>query len=1087
MLSVRWSPDGLYLAAVPLYERRVLVWHTFTHDWSAPELVARLAHSRIVHAIDWRTACQGHASRPVLVVTTANRAACVYAPVADEPYVLRQWAAVDAAVDMGTESPSEPVALMYCDAYRLSVALQHDMDQLIHAEQREHAGVQHRPDAELQRSRLHQLQQLLAHAPDLFLAVLADGSIAVYALMNLESSTPMLLNTYVILRLPRGIVVEPSSAPTLLQFVPLAYQGAPTGGGIVPTAIIHAQSANGMRGTAAISLAFLLDGDQRGIFVQDMLVANEREPELVPATSAPMRFLRAEHKTDIVGLYPTRCGRSLVSLSLDGVLIGWHLNDQAHASLLSEHRVRFRGASAACVLDSDSHVAVVVDGRIAHVTMDPTGIDQGARSLVTADIAVETHDLPEEVAKQHALAFGSVQLDDGACLLVLCTPDRHVCSWRVESDERSYRVGKVSMAELGGETSLGALRAAVLVEITTAGAPQPSLCTMDEHGTLNVWTPAWHSRLHTTTPWKDVRAMVASGTGHVAVVAWSDGWHVSIWDLRLSAFAGACVYTAQVRGDEAHRPCLAWSLPERGGALLAIGTEATVQICAPTTPAHGVGAVPPTWAPLAQVDISAGGSGTVSHLAWLAGQRLLVSSTCQLFLYAASTDEHDQAHWLPVLAAQQARLLPLYHPRHVQYCLQMRLMDVVHGVLHDLRRAMASSLYDPETPAETSVDWRLFRQRAAPGEQGREPMPAAQVQELLTTLAERRAPGLSADDTQRLRAVLQSLQATTAEPVDEAGRLFLTHLYAACDGVSHDMRAAPPMPSGAMLFWGQQSTSQEILMGRVHAVCGSQAAWPALCASGVFAWCRDRASLVPLMEQAARAAYTAGDDVDPVPCTLFYLAMRRETTVRSLWRRAHGHPDQAKMNRFLANDFNVERWRVAAQKNAFALISQRRFDFAAAFFLLGGALQDAVNVCVRSMHNLPLAIAIARVYEDEDCGPVFRRVLERHVVPLAIERGDRWLGCWALSVLGEYAAAVRMIEVRISKLIQQPLELFARDERNAAWSASEAETVGADAQDPALILAVDHGKTHGWGSVQDERALLVLSARRWQDMGTCSD
>lgn len=47
---------------------------------------------------------------------------------------------------------------------------------------------------------------------------------------------------------------------------------------------------------------------------------------------------------------------------------------------------------------------------------------------------------------------------------------------------------------------------------------------------------------------------------------------------------------------------------------------------------------------------------------------------------------------------------------------------------------------------------------------------------------------------------------------------------------------------------------------------------------------------------------------------------------------------------FFSNDFTEDRWRKAALKNAFVLLGKQRFEHAAAFFLLGGALKDALEV-----------------------------------------------------------------------------------------------------------------------------------------------
>ena len=50
------------------------------------------------------------------------------------------------------------------------------------------------------------------------------------------------------------------------------------------------------------------------------------------------------------------------------------------------------------------------------------------------------------------------------------------------------------------------------------------------------------------------------------------------------------------------------------------------------------------------------------------------------------------------------------------------------------------------------------------------------------------------------------------------------------------------------------------------------------------------------------------------------------------------------MTEFFANDFNEEKWKKAALKNAFVLMGKQRFEHAVAFFLLGGALNDALQV-----------------------------------------------------------------------------------------------------------------------------------------------
>ena len=93
------------------------------------------------------------------------------------------------------------------------------------------------------------------------------------------------------------------------------------------------------------------------------------------------------------------------------------------------------------------------------------------------------------------------------------------------------------------------------------------------------------------------------------------------------------------------------------------------------------------------------------------------------------------------------------------------------------------------------------------------------------------------------------------------------------------------------------------------------------------------------------------------------------------------------------------------------LISCPLPELAAAFFLLGGSLKDAVNVCVKQLGDFQLAVALARVVEGEN-GPIFTYLLKEVVVPIAFAEGNRWLGSWAFWKLNRRDLAVRILVVR---------------------------------------------------------------------------
>lgn len=139
--------------------------------------------------------------------------------------------------------------------------------------------------------------------------------------------------------------------------------------------------------------------------------------------------------------------------------------------------------------------------------------------------------------------------------------------------------------------------------------------------------------------------------------------------------------------------------------------------------------------------------------------------------------------------------------------------------------------------------------------------------------------------------------------------------------------------------------------------------------------------------------------------------------------------EQVATQRLLANNFDDPKWKTTALKNAYALLSKRRFgthsllflptidrfltactEYSAAFFLLADRLQDAVNVCLNQLKDLQLAIAIARVYEGDN-GPVLRKLLEEEVLTIAAQEGNRWLASWAFWMLHRRDMAVRALIV----------------------------------------------------------------------------
>lgn len=1022
-------------------DTRVLVWHVPLGTTPIVQLVAKLRQTRPVQAIHWRHPREGHKPVPLLVVTTWHHVAHVYTIVPDEPLVLRLWASIDAASEVRDVSSSDApdmsrvVALLYCDTGRLSLALQHDLALLEMQEQRVLTGVTtDLPEAAERRAmRRRQLEQYLAQGADLFLALMGDGSMVVYVLMNIDTASPALSQTYLSLKVPPCVSTELTQPPLMLEFMPLAPLGhAPSS--VLPTALIHGQTASGLRGMMAVSLALLLDGDPGGLFVQDTMMGPEMADTPRPTHSQP--FLRAEHRSDIVSLQVAHHSRALLSFSRDGVLIWWELCSSGQVALHSKHQMRLRDAFATCALGTSANVAVLCPGALIVALLGTDAwAEPGSASMDLHGVSAQRFELPS-IEPDEVVAFECVPVHD-ACRLYLALRDGRLHTWSVH-----HLDGWHVQAE-GWHTLSASIDGAALVPHWHPGH-QAALVIMTQHGELQVWSHEGTSPtcvMAWPTQSTHVQWIRASAHGHIAVVhGHGTSWSVSIYDSRLADVCDPLVHRLDVSAQ--HRPHLAWTAMDQVGSVLAVSVDNRVDLLAQADR---------TWALLGQVLLEELGASVISRVEWMDGHRLLVSSTCQLFLYDAKLRANDA--WVDLLAVmiERSQMSPYFDPTHLTLCLQMGLHDNVAASCTQIAAARERRHWAPIT-----WSWTRAPLTDAPPVQAAWTDVQAQLAHGETWTG---PPGV---ETQPVAHAMRAVKEVYTTPIDEAGRQFLASWYAS-NGQE------------ARWVWAHLSRDQATLHSKVAAAWEKRLTWECVRATGIFAWMRDRATLVPLMEQVARAAFTNGDDIDPVLSTFLYLALNKLTMVRSVWRRAVGHSDQAKMQAFLAHDFTSERWRVAAQKNAFALLSQRRFLFAAAFFLLGGALQDAVNVCVRQLQDTNLAMAVARVYEQEDHGPVFLRLVEQHVVKEAVATGDRWLGAWALLVLNKPRDFVHMLT--------RPL-------RTLGACSEVPPTPGWDCPDPCLLLVLEQCKaTMLWlddvWSREDETRYVLNTVYRLERLGTC--
>ncbi|XP_063539585.1 dmX-like protein 2 [Cydia strobilella] len=209
------------------------------------------------------------------------------------------------------------------------------------------------------------------------------------------------------------------------------------------------------------------------------------------------------------------------------------------------------------------------------------------------------------------------------------------------------------------------------------------------------------------------------------------------------------------------------------------------------------------------------------------------------------------------------------------------------------------------------------------------------------------------------------------------------------------------------LVWAFHSETHEQLLALIPGYSKGQPKWTTMRELGVGWWIRGDLLRV-CVERLARASYMAKQD--PMDAALYYLAMKKRMLLWGLFRSSRDE----KMTAFFANDFSEDRWRKAALKNAFVLLGRQRFEHAAAFFLLGGALKDALEVLITRLGDLQLAMVVARLYEtDNPASPSLKRLLMDEILGGETEDGEidlerahpdpfvRSIALWELKRYGE--------------------------------------------------------------------------------------
>jgi hypothetical protein len=213
--------------------------------------------------------------------------------------------------------------------------------------------------------------------------------------------------------------------------------------------------------------------------------------------------------------------------------------------------------------------------------------------------------------------------------------------------------------------------------------------------------------------------------------------------------------------------------------------------------------------------------------------------------------------------------------------------------------------------------------------------------------------------------------------------------------------------------------------------------WDVARSLGICFWLRDIDALRTCTETIARNHFLGGnammDARDPVSCSFFYLALNKKKLLQNVWKVCREHPEHELMTRFLSNDFSEAHWQQAALKNAYVLLSKRRFLYAASFFILACRVNDAIQVCLRQLNDFSLAFLLARLYDQGDPsangrdrypialpGPLGCQLIDNVLLPQCLHMQDHWMAHVGFWLKGNVKSAFRVLVEPLEAHIMLP-------------------------------------------------------------------
>ncbi|KAG8835972.1 regulator of (H+)-ATPase in vacuolar membrane [Serendipita sp. 399] len=957
---------------------------SYVNIWLAASgrLVQRISHPRPLINISWRSP-PSNKEEYILYTTTSDSALRIFLPVLDTPRHLQLHATIDPYSFLPSSlatNKGSPVMALHRDSLRAVIgnALREPRDK------RTSFG-------ESQRRRLTEVYE---EGWDLFARILDDGSIVVQAVANIDRRPPTLLKQFTLLHslfdpplesLPTALLLLPSAAQlNLITNPPIVSHS------LLPLPFFDAKK-DGLRTIAA--------APESGKYGHLPITHISRSPE--------------GHAVAVM-----RRGASEI----------WKVKKSGDLRLISQ----FETVNGANILVFHSGESVAVydpDERALSVQMSSTSPPKlSLPALIDLFLIPPNHD-------HITCLVGITESFQVLQIHAIHPPDPALV---IHSNSSLPNFSKPNMI----------VPVDPMIWNKTASE---LLLSVSEEGDLEFWAPegrtSWKRTGHVATGKKNIiKARCSSAKKTVLVVRRPEGDEVSIWDSKESQFSSGLEHL-QIYPTNTPVIDLDWTATPDGQSVLAVGFPSHVLLLYQQRMTYfdqGSG-----WGVFGRIEIGRITKHPIADSIWISRAQMLTGAGHQMIQARPgfSLQDGTTSRDLFETVARKNGPLPHYHPQMLLQCLLWEKIKIIKQIIGRLARDLKyltpdeRAVYEMEPFPVDAFLWRdtqeslktslpnknsLFDDAVQPDlDDDIDGFSPAVVSKLVADLEETPLQDLGENENEQLLVLLQTTLSLDEHrrALDADGLRYLISIRLfylinerariprstpSRDGVTEKQRGFRERIRYRDMVWAFHSSTQEVLLNVSTAACGGKMTWNDARALGIFLWLNSLEAVKDQFEVIARNQYMSGEDRDPSACCLFYFALGKVRLVLGLWRQAAWHPDQGVMLKFLANDFDLPRWRTAALKNAFALLGKRRFEMAAAFFLLGGSLRDAANVCLKQMGDFQLAVALARVVEGDN-GPVLIELLKTAVIPMAFREGNRWLGSWAFWKLNRRDLSVRIL------------------------------------------------------------------------------